>query len=121
MHWIIISCLVIGSAVSFALYKLRFIPGIKTPAVAGGFALVLYMASWFFVDRAAKSDMFPRYRIVTDGKVYELETQYYPFSDWSRSQEEYPSVEAINEYLEDRRVLDSVYEEHRQRSWEEVK
>lgn len=123
MNYIIVMllCLVAGAVLSFVAVRFHWIPTQGVPAFFGLSAFILWSLVWLGSYLVGQTDLYPRYRIVTDGVFYEVEEKYAPFDSWSwRTHRDFTSVDSAYIYIEGERRIDRERKEHKNRNWKAV-
>lgn len=114
-------CLVIGAVVAIIAVKKKWIFLHMSYALGGLVAFLSWTCFLIGSGIIAKTDLYPKYRIVTDGSFYEVETQYSPFTSWWMTRTDFTSVATALAHIESERENHSIREEHEKRDWKVLK
>ena len=111
----------IALLIGCVFFLMKWVTGKQTVPLIGVLTCVSFAASFGVTQWMGNHGDYPQYRIVTDGKVFEIETKYYPLSDWERSIREYPTLMAVKADIGEDELRKMKREEHEARDWKEIK
>lgn len=109
-----------GSLIAYKSYQKGLIQKAQIPGVVGLVGFAFFASFLVFMQLLSNSGAFPKRRIVTDGVVFEVESQYYPFSEWYMTNNEYGTKQEAEKYILEMKEQKEEEIEHEQRDWKKV-